>query len=72
MDIDQFELELCSYLNAHAAGEFQGQNPIAEGWVSGKSLGFISLVLAVLAAGAHFSDIENPERSSLCQDFGAS
>jgi hypothetical protein len=72
VDIDQFELELCSFLNAHAAGEFQGENPMSDRWVSGKSLGFIGLILAVLAAGAHFSDIENPERSSLCQDFGAS
>jgi hypothetical protein len=70
--MDQFELDIYSYLNALAAGELQGSNQTSDRWLSGKSLGFISLILAVLAAGAHFSDIENPERASLCQDFGVS
>jgi hypothetical protein len=70
--MDQFELDIYSYLNALAAGELQGSNPTSDRWLSGKSLGFISLILAVLAAGAHFSDIENPERASLCQDLGVS
>ncbi|OGE52760.1 hypothetical protein PENARI_c009G05443 [Penicillium arizonense] len=69
VDMDQFELDIYSYLNALAAGELQGSSQTSDRWLSGKSLGFISLILAVLAAGAHFSDIENPERASLCQDF---
>lgn len=72
MDVDRFESDLCLYLNAHAAGEFRDPNRISERWSTGRSVGHISLLLATLAAGAHYSDLENPQRSESCQELGMS
>ncbi|KAL4932395.1 Zn(II)2Cys6 transcription factor [Aspergillus undulatus] len=69
VDVDQFESDICVYLSAYASGELRDRNKISDKWASGKSVGQISLLLATLAAGAHFSDLENPQRSELCQDF---
>ena len=71
VDVDRFESDLCSYLNSHAAGEFRDQNRISERWSTGGSVGHISLLLATLSAGAHYSDLEDPQRSEVCQELGA-
>lgn len=69
-DMDRFESDLCTYLNAHASGDFRDPEKIAERWATDKSIGHISLLLATLAAGAHYSDIEYPQRLELSTDFG--
>lgn len=66
----RFESDLCTYLNAHSEGEFKAPDKIAERWATDKSIGHISLLLATLAAGAHYSDIEHPQRLELATDFG--
>lgn len=66
----RFESDLCTYLNAHSEGEFKSSDKIAERWATDKSIGHISLLLATLAAGAHYSDIEYPQRLELATDFG--
>ena len=60
------------YLNAHSEGEFEFKAPgkIAERRATDKSIGHISLLLATLAAGAHYSNIEYPQRLELATDFG--
>jgi len=70
VDIEQFELDLCKYLNAYAAGQFQDNSPASERWATDRSVGHISLLLATLSAGAHYSDLEHPQRSEICQDLG--
>lgn len=69
-DMDRFESDMCTYLNAHAAGELRGEDRIVDRWASDKSIAHISLLLATLAAGAHYSDIEYPQRLELASDFG--
>ncbi|KAJ5112032.1 hypothetical protein N7532_000077 [Penicillium argentinense] len=68
-DMDRFELDLCTYLNAHAGGDLRNPECISERWATDKSVGHISLLLATLAAGAHYSDIEYPQRLELSTDF---
>ncbi|KAJ9325890.1 transcriptional regulator family: Fungal Specific TF [Paecilomyces variotii] len=68
-NIDRLESLLCTYLDAHAKGELRDPDKLSPNWASEKSAGFISLLLAVLAAGVHFSNLENPQRSELCLDF---
>ncbi|KAK4865192.1 hypothetical protein LT330_001815 [Penicillium expansum] len=68
-DIDRFESDLCTYLNAHASGELRDPEKISERWATDKSIGHVSLLLATLASGAHYSDIEYPERLELSTDF---
>jgi hypothetical protein len=68
--VDKFESDICLYLGAYASGKLQNRDRISGDWLSTKSVGQVSLLLATLAAGAHFSDLENPQRSELCQDFG--
>ncbi|KAI9376169.1 phenylacrylic acid decarboxylase [Aspergillus egyptiacus] len=69
VDVDKFESDICIYLAAYASGELRNRERISGNWLSTKSVGTVSLLLATLAAGAHFSDLENPQRSELCQDF---
>ncbi|OJJ43645.1 hypothetical protein ASPZODRAFT_154480 [Penicilliopsis zonata CBS 506.65] len=69
VDIDRFEADMCAYLNAYAAGEIQDPQVISERWANEKSIGLISLLLATLASGAHFSDLENPRRSEVCREL---
>lgn len=69
--MDRFELDLSSYLNAHAAGEFRNFN-MSQRWSIGRSIGHVSLLLATLASGAHYSDMEHPQRSEICQELGRS
>lgn len=69
-DMDRFEADLCTYLNAHALGEFKDPGKITDRWATDKSIGHISLLLATLAAGAHYSDVEYPQRLELATDFG--
>lgn len=66
----RFESDLCTYLNAHSEGEFKSSDKIAERWATDKSIGHISLLLATLAAGAHYSDVEYPQRLEVATDFG--
>ncbi|KAJ6088225.1 hypothetical protein N7486_009486 [Penicillium sp. IBT 16267x] len=68
-DMDRFEADLCTYLNAHALGEFKNPEKITDRWATDKSIGHISLLLATLAAGAHYSDVEYPQRLELATDF---
>ncbi|KAJ5569358.1 hypothetical protein N7450_011844 [Penicillium hetheringtonii] len=68
-DMDRFESDLCTYLNGHANGDFRDTDKIIDRWASDKSIGHISLLLATLAAGAHYSDIEYPQRLELTTDF---
>ncbi|KAL3457103.1 hypothetical protein BJX64DRAFT_25878 [Aspergillus heterothallicus] len=69
VDVDKFESNICLYLSAYASGELRDRDKISNDWSSTKSVGHVSLLLATLAAGAHFSDLQNPQRSGLCQDF---
>ncbi|KAL2849874.1 hypothetical protein BJY01DRAFT_210432 [Aspergillus pseudoustus] len=69
IDIDKFESDICLYLSAYASGELRERDKISDSWSSTKSVGHVSLLLATLGAGAHFSDLENPQRAELCQDF---
>ncbi|OKP12702.1 hypothetical protein PENSUB_1642 [Penicillium subrubescens] len=71
-DMGRFESDLCTYLNAHSEGEFKSSDKVAERWATDRSIGHISLLLATLAAGAHYSDIEYPQRLELATDFGMS
>ncbi|CAG8089815.1 unnamed protein product [Penicillium olsonii] len=68
-DMDRFESDMCTYLNAHSAGELRREDKIVDRWASDKSIGHISLLLATLAAGAHYSDIDYPQRLELATDF---
>ncbi|KAJ5768773.1 hypothetical protein N7520_003332 [Penicillium odoratum] len=68
-DMDRFEADLCTYLNAHALGEFKDPGKISDRWATEKSIGHISLLLATLASGAHYSDLEYSQRSELAMDF---
>lgn len=68
--MDRFELDMCTYLNAHSAGELRDVDQIIDRWATDKSVGHISLLLATLAAGAHYSDIDHPQRLELATDFG--
>ncbi|GES66816.1 phenylacrylic acid decarboxylase [Aspergillus terreus] len=68
VDIDRFELDLCTYLNAYAAGVFESQSR-SEKWATDRSIAHISLLLATLSAGAHFSDQNLPQRSIICHDL---
>jgi hypothetical protein len=61
---------LCTYLNAHASGALRDPEKITDRWATDKSIGHISLLLATLAAGAHYSDIGCSERFELSTDFG--
>ncbi|CAI7572960.1 unnamed protein product [Penicillium manginii] len=69
-DMDRFESDLCTYLNAHANGDLRDAEKITQRWATDKSIGHIALLLATLAAGAHYSDIEYPQRLELSTDFG--
>ncbi|KAL4874270.1 hypothetical protein BJY04DRAFT_212200 [Aspergillus karnatakaensis] len=69
VDIDDFESDICEYLGAYSSGEVRDKTKISDRWTSGKAVGQISLLLATLAAGAHYSDLDNPQRSEVCQDF---
>lgn len=70
VDIDSFEVEICNYLNSYASGEFRDPNKISDQWLSDRYVGHISLLLATLAAGAHFSDLESQQRAEAAQNFG--
>ena len=69
VDIDRFELDLCTYLNAYAAGVFEAHSR-SEKWATDQSIAHISLLLATLSAGAHFSDLDLPQRSNISHDLG--
>ncbi|KAJ5684872.1 uncharacterized protein N7477_001217 [Penicillium maclennaniae] len=68
-EIDRFETDLCTYLNAHATGQLRDPKRITDRWATDKSIGHVSLLLATLAAGAHYSDLEYPQRLELSIDF---
>jgi hypothetical protein len=68
--MDRFESDLCTYLNAHANGDLRDAEKITQRWATDKSIGHIALLLATLAAGAHYSDVEYPQRLELSTDFG--
>ena len=68
--MDRFESDLCIYLNAHATGELRDPEKISARWASEKSIGHISLLLATLAAGAHYSDTEYTQCLKLTTNFG--
>ncbi|KAF7597181.1 hypothetical protein BBP40_009521 [Aspergillus hancockii] len=68
-DIDGFESAICTFLGSYASGELTDRNKISDRWSSNNSIGHISLILATLASGAHFSDLDNPQRSEVSQDF---
>ncbi|KAJ5588001.1 uncharacterized protein N7459_003766 [Penicillium hispanicum] len=69
-DMDRFESDLCTYLNAHATSHLWDPEKVSDRWATDKSIGHISLLLATLAAGAHYSDIEYPQRLEYSLDFG--
>ncbi|KAJ5162520.1 hypothetical protein N7492_007912 [Penicillium capsulatum] len=68
-DMDRFESDLCTYLQAHAVGELRDPEKISDRWATDKSIGHISLLLATLAAGAHYSDVDHVQRLELSTDF---
>jgi hypothetical protein len=70
VDIDGFESVICQFLTSYASGELRDCDKISERWSSDLSVGQISLLLAALASGAHYSDLEDPERSEKYQSFG--
>lgn len=61
---------MCTYLNAYASGEFRENSQISDKWATDRSIGHISLLLATLASGAHYSDLDHPQRTEICHDFG--
>ncbi|KAJ5150376.1 transcriptional regulator family: Fungal Specific TF [Penicillium capsulatum] len=67
--MDRFESDLCTYLQAHAAGELRDSEKISDRWATDKSIGHISLLLATLPAGAHYSDVDHVQRLELSTDF---
>ncbi|KAF4954214.1 hypothetical protein FGADI_5427 [Fusarium gaditjirri] len=67
-DIDQFELEMHGYLRAYTDGEFKSTT-ISNDWGKESAIDLISLILAVLSSGAHYSDLAGPERSRVCYDL---
>ncbi|KAF9889510.1 hypothetical protein FE257_007220 [Aspergillus nanangensis] len=69
VDVERFELDICTYLNAYAAGEFRNASSISERWLTDGPVGLISLILATLSSGAHYSDLEHLQRSEICQDL---
>ncbi|GFF32132.1 maltose permease MAL61 [Aspergillus udagawae] len=69
VDIDGFELVICQFLASYASGELCDSDKVSERWSSDRSVGQISLLLATLASGAHYSDLVNPERSEKYQSF---
>lgn len=71
-DLDRFESDLCTYLGAHATGELRDPDRVSDRWATDKSIGHVSLLLATLAAGAHYSDIDYPQRLEISTDFGRS
>ncbi|RFU30793.1 hypothetical protein B7463_g5534, partial [Scytalidium lignicola] len=70
VDFERFELDVCDYLIALSAGEFKCIDKVSGRWITENSVGLISLILAVLAAGAYFSDEDRATRTNLSQDFG--
>ena len=69
LNIDQFELDICEYLNGYANGQFT-EKSISQQWSSKKAVDLIGLILVVLASGAHFSNLDHDRRTSLLQEYG--
>ncbi|KAK7591976.1 hypothetical protein V3481_006612 [Fusarium oxysporum f. sp. vasinfectum] len=66
MDIERFESDMCTYLAALSTGCMHDPDRIDERWSTDNKIVFVGLLLATLAAGAHFSDLASPNRSEVC------
>ncbi|KAH8646116.1 hypothetical protein BX600DRAFT_157054 [Xylariales sp. PMI_506] len=69
VDMEGFEMDAHSYLRDYTAGEFKNAEVISAKWGVERHIGLISLILAVLSSGAHFSDLDGRERSRICYDL---
>lgn len=66
MDIERFESDMCTYLAALSTGCMHDPDRIDERWFTDNKIVFVGMLLATLAAGAHFSDLASPNRSEIC------
>ncbi|KAL7955120.1 hypothetical protein V8C34DRAFT_307717 [Trichoderma compactum] len=67
--VDDIENEICRYLQDLDAGELQNPNKISEKWALNSSVSKVALILATLATSAHYSMLEDDERSECCLNF---
>ncbi|KAL7936971.1 N-terminal binuclear Zn cluster-containing/DNA binding domain-containing protein [Trichoderma chlorosporum] len=69
-DIDALESSLCIYTKALDSGEFQDQEIVSGKWIDKDSIAQVALILAALAAGAHYSNIDSQQkRMETCLDL---
>lgn len=69
VDMQQFEIDICSYLDAYGTGELKYPTVVSPRWATEKSIGVISLILAMLSSAAHFSDDNGQERFNICYEL---
>ncbi|KAK9342733.1 fungal-specific transcription factor domain-containing protein [Lipomyces starkeyi] len=69
VDIDRFESDLCTHLDEYATGMLKHRQKMTEPLAIERWAGQISLVLATLASGAQYSDLNLVDRASISQDF---
>jgi hypothetical protein len=71
VDIEEIETNIYTYLDSQIAKKNpQTENQELNRTKNELSIGQISVILATLASGAHFSDDRLAERTKKSQDFG--
>lgn len=71
VDLDEFEVQLMQFLAQRTSDTSSGQqNSLRESDVYGKSLNWLALFFAILAAGCQWQDIPSKLRQSAAQIFG--
>ncbi|KAL7800580.1 hypothetical protein V8C43DRAFT_327286 [Trichoderma afarasin] len=71
VDIDEFELHVCEYLESRAAGDLRDGSKTLNQWFTGKGINTIAVILATLSCSSYFSDISITERSTTALKFVA-
>ncbi|KKP00159.1 fungal specific transcription factor [Trichoderma harzianum] len=71
VDIDEFELRVCEYLESRAAGDLRHDSKTLNQWFTGKGINTIAVILATLSCSSYFSDISITERSTTALKFVA-
>lgn len=71
IDPDELETNICTYLDANVA-EILRQNGSggSSPWTTDRSIAHISVILATLASGTQFSDLDLMERAKRSKEFG--
>ncbi|KAM0257769.1 hypothetical protein ACHAQJ_004220 [Trichoderma viride] len=69
VDIDQFELLVCKYLESWAAGELQDASTTSSQWFTAEGINSVALLLATLSCAAHFSALDFAKRADASLDF---